>query len=116
MALVMRETYPELYAAVGVHSGLEFKSAHDVMSAFAAMRGESATGIAARPRARSGSQPPARTIVFHGTADQTVSPANARCSASPSMPSRNAAGCRYAMARNGSERADPQRTDYQRSS
>ncbi|WP_342633792.1 extracellular catalytic domain type 1 short-chain-length polyhydroxyalkanoate depolymerase [Hansschlegelia zhihuaiae] len=72
MAAVMGETYPELYAAVGVHSGLPTNSAKDVPSAFAAMRGngraQSSTG-----RARY----PGRTIVFQGSADSTVHPSNA---------------------------------------
>jgi len=69
MAVVMGETYPELFSAVGVHSGLPYKSASDVVSAFAAMRGNLQTP------ASSGSM---RTIVFHGDADTTVVPLNAR--------------------------------------
>jgi poly(hydroxyalkanoate) depolymerase family esterase len=75
MAAVMGATYPELYAAVGVHSGLAHGAASDVLSAFAAMRGE--TSIAMRPMLSPSSDPAPRVIVFHGTADTTVHPANA---------------------------------------
>ena len=67
MAVVMGETHPELFSAVGVHSGLPYKSANDVISAFAAMRGE-ASHISSVPKLR--------TIVFHGDADSTVMPSN----------------------------------------
>ncbi len=37
MAVILGETYPELYAGVGAHSGLPYAAAHDMPSAFAAM-------------------------------------------------------------------------------
>ena len=76
MAAIMGETYPELYGAIGVHSGLAYGSANDVMSAFTAMRGQ--TGFEKAP-SRNGGAPEAgpRLIVFHGNADTTVHPSNA---------------------------------------
>jgi poly(hydroxyalkanoate) depolymerase family esterase len=76
MAAIMGETYPELYGAIGIHSGLAYGSANDVMSAFTAMRGQ--VGFETAPP-RNGGAPEAapRTIVFHGSADTTVHPSNA---------------------------------------
>lgn len=74
MAAVMGETYPDIYAAIGIHSGLACGSANDVMSAFSAMRGD--FGFAAQNPTRAAAGPK-RTIVFHGAADRTVHPSNA---------------------------------------
>jgi poly(hydroxyalkanoate) depolymerase family esterase len=79
MAAVMGATYPDLYDAVGVHSGLPYKSAADLPSAFAAMRGdEGPLGLRSR-KSRDGVMegPRIRTIVFHGDADNIVHPSNA---------------------------------------
>jgi poly(hydroxyalkanoate) depolymerase family esterase len=74
MALIMGATYPELYAAVGVHSGLPHGSAHDVQSAFAAMQGNAKAN---NSRRRGKSAPTVQAIVFHGDRDTTVHPHNA---------------------------------------
>jgi poly(hydroxyalkanoate) depolymerase family esterase len=76
MAAVMAETYPDLYAAAGIHSGLAYRSASDVMSAFAAMRGETGPARPSKPPAARNSIPRVRIIVFHGAADATVRPSN----------------------------------------
>ncbi|TPW32784.1 extracellular catalytic domain type 1 short-chain-length polyhydroxyalkanoate depolymerase [Pararhizobium mangrovi] len=75
MAAVMGETYSDLFAAIGVHSGLAFGSASDVASAFSAMQGKAPGRSGGKPRTASAN--PVRTIVFHGSRDTTVSPVNA---------------------------------------
>ena len=78
MAGVMAATYPEIYAAVGVHSGLPYRSATDVASAFAAMRGDPGLQQGRRKlRHAPDHAPRPRTIVFHGDADHIVHPSNA---------------------------------------
>ena len=69
-AAVMGSVYPDLYSAIGVHSGLACGTAKDLPSAFAAMRqgGIIPSGAAKRPL-------PA--IVFHGDRDHAVSSVNA---------------------------------------
>ena len=76
MAIVMGVTYPEIYAAVGVHSGLAYRSATDVASAFAAMRGDPKPQRQRKTR-RASDHVRHRTIVFHGDADHIVHPSNA---------------------------------------
>ncbi len=67
-AAALGAEYPEIFAAVGVHSGLPHRAAQDLPSALMAMRNGAAG-------ARSGRA--VRTIVFHGDADRVVHPANA---------------------------------------
>ena len=74
MAAVMGVTYPDLYAAVGIHSGLACGSAHDLPSALAAMKGMPAS--IGRPSAVAGASHSIPTIVFHGDHDKTVHPRN----------------------------------------
>lgn len=71
MAVVLGHEYPDLFRAVGVHSGLPYASAHDAPSAFAAMQGRSGKST---PRAGGA---PVPTIVFHGDRDRTVALSNA---------------------------------------
>jgi poly(hydroxyalkanoate) depolymerase family esterase len=79
MAAVMGATYPDLYAAVGIHSGLPYRSAADLPSAFAAMRGDAGprSRRSRKSRGTGDDSPRIRTIVFHGDADNIVHPSNA---------------------------------------
>jgi len=69
MAAILGDAYPDLYAAVGVHSGLATGVAKDLPSAFGAMRSGPQIVV---PASASGIP----TIVFHGDADNTVHPGN----------------------------------------
>jgi poly(hydroxyalkanoate) depolymerase family esterase len=81
MAVVMGESYPELYAAVGSHSGLPYGSAHDIPSAMATMKGSRRSGAdinqpgvgVAKSHRLSHAVP---TIVFQGDRDHTVKHTN----------------------------------------
>ena len=70
MATILGDAYPELFAAVAVHSGLPTGAASDATSAFEAMR--RGVQVASMPPARAA--PP--VIVFHGDQDTTVHPIN----------------------------------------
>ena len=87
MAAILGQAYPDLYAAVGIHSGLASGAASDLMSALSAMKngpktptsapspvhrgepGDAAIGAA-------GALAPLPTIVFHGDTDEIVHPGN----------------------------------------
>jgi poly(3-hydroxybutyrate) depolymerase len=78
-AAIMGMTYPDLYATMGVHSGLACGAARDLPSAFAAMRQDGPAVLGATDRRSWGGGTTHRvipTIVFDGDQDATVPPCN----------------------------------------
>lgn len=87
MAAILGQAYPDIYAAVGIHSGLASGAANDLMSALSAMKNGPRTPISA-PSAPHLGEPgdavigsanahtPLPTIVFHGDGDAVVHPDN----------------------------------------
>lgn len=72
MAAILHATYPDVYAAAGVHSGLAFGAANNLPAALGAMRsGRAAAWPSTMPHAKV-----IPIIVFHGDRDKTVHPSN----------------------------------------
>lgn len=81
MALVLAACYPDVFAAVAIHSGLPYRSATDLASAFAVMghAGANTTTDGHAIHSAMGTHArPLPSLVIHGTADRTVAPENAR--------------------------------------
>jgi esterase, PHB depolymerase family len=72
MAVVLAATYPEMFAAVGVHSAPPYRSASSPTNAILAMRGRTT----APPMVAVAPMPP--MIIFQGTSDGTVDSENAQ--------------------------------------
>jgi len=103
MAVILGETYPELFASVGAHSGLPYRSAKDIPSAMQAMKGGSSkmpglktkrsteaspftllaeqaarqTTLAEQATRETSAKHAVPLIVFHGDQDHTVQHSNA---------------------------------------
>jgi poly(hydroxyalkanoate) depolymerase family esterase len=71
MAAILGATYPDLFKATGIHSGLPCGAATDIATAFIAMRHGAPIDALSAPETN------VRTIVFQGGADRTVHPTNA---------------------------------------
>jgi poly(hydroxyalkanoate) depolymerase family esterase len=80
MGVILGTTYPDLYAAVGVHSGLAYGAAHNLATALIAMWHGGLAPTRPESHTSGATEAPARvvpTIVFHGDRDTTVNVVNA---------------------------------------
>lgn len=80
MAVTLGTTYPDLFAAVGSHSGAQFGAATSVMGARTVMAQggpDPATQARLARAAMAGHARAVPLIVFHGAADPVVAPVNA---------------------------------------
>lgn len=69
MAVILAATYPDVFSAIGVHSGLPYQAAQNLLTALSAMR-RGAKDYALK------NLKPVRAIVFHGSKDRKVHPRN----------------------------------------
>jgi poly(hydroxyalkanoate) depolymerase family esterase len=79
MSVIMGATYPDIFAAIGVHSGLEYKAATTLQAAFLAQLHGGPNPMQQGQAAYNAMGSYARvvpTIVFQGTSDTTVNPVN----------------------------------------
>lgn len=107
MAAVVAALYPEMFAAVGVHSGLPPGAATGVMSALSAMRRG-----ARKTDADNGHDAFMPTIVFHGSADKTVHPDNGELVTDAALAAFDASG--VALERTQHIEGSPNDTDGSR--
>ncbi len=85
MAVILGETYPEVFAGVGAHSGLPYCSANDIPSALLAMKGgrsgmpslKTKLPLAGQAKRQTIAKHAVPSIVFHGDRDHTVQQSNA---------------------------------------
>ena len=82
MAAVVAGLYPDIFAGLGVHSGLPAGAAQNLISAFSAMR----------RGAKGHNAPPLPTIVFHGDGDKTVHPDNGKYITSSALAALKSSG------------------------
>ncbi len=73
MAAVLGTAYPDIYAAVGVHSGLASGSAHDLLSALAVMRGIRAPMSGDRSGSKNGEHLVSRSLGQNGASGADAS-------------------------------------------
>ena len=89
MATTLAMTYPDLFAAVGIHSGLPHGVAQSLPDALGAMQG--GTGPLGGGKAKGASwASDVPAIIFHGDRDTTVHPSNAERVAAQYRTSRQA--------------------------
>ncbi len=99
MAAIVGAAYPDLFAAVGVHSGLAPGAARNLPPGWAALRAPpggggafGAGGPRPPPPRAAGPVLPQPVIVFHGDMDKTVHPRNGEQVVDAALGSRAAAG------------------------
>jgi len=79
MSVIMGATYPDVYSAIGVGAGLEYKAANSVTSAYTAMSSGGPDPTTQGRAANDAAKNIGGTIgvyVVHGTSDYTVYPVN----------------------------------------
>lgn len=100
MSVIMANTYPDLYAAVGIHSGLPYGAAQDLPSALTAMKRGGVGSATSRASSHSKEVP---IIVFHGDMDKTVHPRNGEHIIAQSLPANSAGSAAQSSIEQGKE-------------
>jgi poly(3-hydroxybutyrate) depolymerase len=100
-AVVLGATYPDLYAAIGVHSGLPYGAAEDVLSAFSAMRQGDLLNEFVGSETMGVREEPVPTILFHGDKDRIVHPRNSEGIGSSLKRTASRTDVRRGMVNNG---------------